>query len=226
MSLLPANLATLSPNSPIELFEISGFNLANPTQAMLICNFTGVSFEGVSYLAIGCESEGFDLIGQGPIPTPGLVVSNVGRVVSDWLYTCKTSANYRLEGSKVLRRVTQQQYLDGQPSSNAAIKELPQQVYVIDQMQEETYLAVKFRLGSPFDVEGVTLPARPLLRSCSWRYRSAECGWMGGRFTLNNQPTSDPALDQCSKVLSACQCRFGQYAVLPFGGAPGLNTYR
>lgn len=226
MSLLPANLATLSPNTPIELFEISGWNLASLTDTLFICNFTGVSFGGVGYLAIGCEGEGFDLIGQGPIPTPGLTVSNVGRIISDFLYKCKTLPNYRLEGSKVLRRVTQQQYLDGQPSVNAAIKELPQQIYVIDQMQEETYLAVKFRLGSPFDVEGVTIPARPLLRSCSWRYRSAECGWMGGMFTLNNQPTTDPALDQCAKVLSACQCRFGQYAVLPFGGAPGLNTYR
>ena len=221
-----SNLLSLQPDSPIELFEISGWNLTNLSQTLYICNFIGVVFAGVSYQAIGCESEGFDLIGQGPIPTPQLTVSNIGRVISDLLYNCKTNANYRLEGSFVLRRVTQKQFLDGQSQASAAIKELPQQQYIIEQMAEETYLAVKFRLGSPFDVEGVTLPARPLLRSCSWRYRSAECGWLGGYYTLNNQPTSMSALDQCAKSLSACQCRFGDYAELPFGGAPGLNTYR
>jgi lambda family phage minor tail protein L len=220
------SITSLSPNSPIELFEISGWNLTNLAETLYICNFTGVTFEGQSYQAIGCESEGFDLIGQGPIPTPQLTVSNIGRVISDLLYNCKTNPNYRLEGSTVLRRVTQRQFLDGQPNANAAIKELPQQQYIIEQVQEETYLAVKFRLGSPFDVEGVTLPARPLLRSCSWRYRSAECGWTGGMFTLNNQPTTNPALDQCAKSLAACECRFGSYAELNFGGAHGLNTYR
>jgi lambda family phage minor tail protein L len=221
-----ADLISLSPDSPIELFEISGWNLTNLAETLYICNFTGVTFEGVNYQAIGCESEGFDLIGQGPIPMPQLTVSNIGRVISDLLFNCKTNTNYRLEGSTVLRRITQKQFLDGQPNAGFAIKELPQQQYIIEQMQEETYLAVKFRLASPFDVEGVTLPARPLLRSCSWRYRSAECGWTGGMFTLNNQPTTNPALDQCAKSLPACECRFGPYAELNFGGAPGLNTYR
>ncbi|MBW4478652.1 MAG: phage minor tail protein L [Tolypothrix brevis GSE-NOS-MK-07-07A] len=221
-----SNLISLNPDSPIELFEISGWNLITPSESLYICNFTGVAFEGTEYSAIGCESEGFDLIGQGSIPTPQLTVSNIGRVISDLLFICKTNPNYRLEGSKVLRRVTQRQFLDGQENVNAAIKELPRQEYIIEQMQEETYLAVKFRLGSPFDVEGVTLPARPLLRSCSWRYRSAECGWTGGMLTLNNQSTTNSALDQCAKSLPACECRFGQYTDLPFGGAPGLNTYR
>ncbi|MBO3459945.1 phage minor tail protein L [Aetokthonos hydrillicola Thurmond2011] len=220
------SITSLNPDSPIELFEISGWNLVTLSQTLYICNFTNVIFNGITYQAIGCESEGFDLIGQGPIPTPQLTVSNIGRVISDLLYNCKTNANYRLEGSTVLRRVTQKQFLDGQQNANAAIKELPQQQYIIEQMVEETYLAVKFRLGSPFDVEGVTLPARPLLRSCSWRYRSTECGWTGGMFTLNNQATANPVLDQCAKSLPACECRFGQYTDLPFGGAPGLNTYR
>jgi lambda family phage minor tail protein L len=220
-----SNLLSLNPDSPIELFEISNYNLSAPTETLYICNYPGVSFEGQEYAAIGCESEGFDLIGQGPIPTPQLTVSNIGRVVSTWLTQCKTSPNYRLEGTTVKRRLTQRQFLDGGENEGAAIKELPQQIFVIEQLVSETYLAVQFRLGSSFDVEGVTLPARPLLRSCSWRYRSAECGYLGGGFTLNNVATDNPALDVCAKTLIACETRFGSYANLPFGGAPGLNTY-
>ena len=62
-------------------------------------------------------------------------------------------------------------------------------------------------------------------RSCPWRYRSAECGYLGGGYTLNNVPTTVSALDQCAKTLTACKTRFGTAVDLPFGGAPGLNTY-
>ena len=220
-----SNLLSLNPDSPIELFEISNYNLSAPSETLYICNYAGVSFEGQAYAAIGCESEGWDLVGQGPIPTPQLTVSNIGRVVSTWLNECKTSPNYRLEGTTVKRRVTYLQFLDGSENEGASIKELPQQIFVIEQMFSETYIAVQFRLGSSFDVEGVTLPARPLLRSCSWRYRSAECGYLGGGYTINNVATDNPALDVCAKTLTACETRFGSYVDLPFGGAPGLNTY-
>lgn len=220
-----ANMLTLAPDSPIELFEISGWNLSSLIETLYICNYSGVSFDGQAYSAIGCESDGFDLIGQGPVPTPMLTVSNIGGVVSNWLLQCRTQTNYRLEGSTVLRRITQRQFLDGQSNASASIKELPRQQYVVEQMTEETYVAVKFRLGSPFDVDGLTLPARPLLRTCSWLYRSSECGWTGGYYTLTNQSTTDQTQDQCAKTLVACQTRFGQSVDLPFGGAPGLNAY-
>ncbi|MFM6392254.1 MAG: hypothetical protein ACKPFH_07225 [Dolichospermum sp.] len=48
---------------------------------------------------------------------------------------------------------------------------------------------------------------------------------MGSGYTINNVPTSNPALDQCAKTLTACEIRFGTAVDLPFGGAPGLNTY-
>jgi lambda family phage minor tail protein L len=220
-----SNLISLNPDSPIELFEISNYNLSTPSETLYICNYTGVSFEGQEYAAIGCESEGFDLIGQGPIPTPQLTVSNIGRVVSTWLTQCKTDPNYRLEGTTVKRRITLRQFLDGGDNENASIKEFPYQIFVIEQLVSETYLAVQFRLGSSFDVEGVTLPARPLLRSCSWLYRSAECGYLGSGYTLNNIPTTNSVFDQCAKTLTACETRFGTAVDLPFGGAPGLNTY-
>lgn len=219
------NILTLSPDTPIELFEVSGYNLSNLNETLRICNYLNVSFSGQSYQAIGCESEGFDLIGQGSVPTPSLTVSNVNGVVSNWLYQCKTLPNYRIEGSTVKRRITQKQFLDGEPNQNASIKEFPQQIYVIEQVAKETYLAVEFRLGSPFDVDTLTLPSRHLVRSCTWRYRSPECGYMGAGYTINNQPTTNPALDVCAKTLLACETRFGVWNDLPFGGAPGLNTY-
>lgn len=228
MTLLPASVASLSPDSLIELYEISNFNLQNPYDTLYFCNYQGVSFEGQSYLAIGCEGEGFDLIGRGALPQPTLVISNVGRIVSDWLYKAKTYEGYRLEGSTVRRRVTQAQFLDGGSNSDAAIKELPFMEFVIEQLEEETYRAIKLKLGTPFDVEGVTLPARPALRSCTAIYRNivTGCPYIGAAmFDINNQPTLDPTKDVCSKSLSGCKARFGEFGIIPINAFLGLGGF-
>ena len=219
------NLISLAPDSPIELFEISEFNLTNLSETLYICNYANVSFNGITYNPVGIEAEGFDVIGQGTLPTPSLVVSNIGMIVSDWIKQCKLSSNYRLEGSLVKRRITQRQFLDDGTNSNASIKEYPKQEFIIEQKEEENYTSVKFRLCSPFDIEGVTLPGRVLVRSCTWRYRSPECGYLGSYYTIQNLPTTNPKLDKCAKTLTACETRFGELVDLPFGGAPGLNTY-
>lgn len=220
-----SNLLSLSPDSPIELFEISGFNLSNLSETLYISNYLGVAFNGISYIPIGCEAEGFDLVGQGPIPTPTLSISNVRGVISSWIDQCSTSNNYRIRGATVTRKITQRQFLDDGNNSNAPIKEFPRQEFIIEQISEETYANVKFRLCSPFDIENVTLPGRVLVRSCAWIYRSTECGYTGQGYTLQNIPTNNSTLDQCPKTLQACKVRFGNFADLPFGGAPSLNTF-
>lgn len=223
--MIPNNLATLDLDAIIPLYTLSDFNLLNPNETIRFCNYTGVKFEGDEYLALGCESEGFSLVGQGQLPNPIVRVSNVGRVISDWLYKVKTEPNYRLEGSTVTRVLTQRKFLDGQPNQNASIKSFIPDIFILNQVSAETYAAVEFQLATAFDIEGLTLPARAALRNCSWVYRSAECGWYGAMYDLNNNPTSDPSKDRCNKSLTACRTRYGYYAgVLPFGGLPGLSS--
>lgn len=227
------NLLSLNPESFIELYEFYKFSKSNPNLTIRICNFIkednsipGLSFEGNLYYALGIQGEGFDLIGQGPIPTPNITVSNVGGILTSWLKETRTNPDYKLEGTYVKRRVTQRRFLDGESNANDNIKELPHQIYVIEQLGEETYQTVKFKLTTPFDVEGITLPSRIMARTCSWRYRSGECGYSGAnKYTIENQLTQDSNLDICAKTLKACQLRFGQFSTLPFGGFPGLNTY-
>lgn len=245
------NLLSLNPESFIELYEFYKYywNANNRTwdgssaNTIRICNFIkednsipGVSFEDNLYYALGIQGEGFDLIGQGAIPTPTLTVSNVGGILTSWLRETKVNPNYRLEGTYVKRRVTQKRFLDGESNAGDSIKELPFQIYVIEQLQEENYQFAKFRLTTPFDTDGITMPARILSRSCPWAYRGGECGHVpkviiqnGVQKTLyyniNNQQTDNPDQDICAKTLKACEIRFGKFATLPFGGFPGLNTY-
>lgn len=223
--MIPQNIGTLEVDAIIPLFELSNFNLLSPGETLKFCNYTGVIFEGEEYLAIGVESSGWDIVGQGALANPSLKVSNVGRVISDWLYKVKNEPNYRLEGSTVTRTLTQKKFLDGQSNENDAVKSFTPDIFILDQVPAETYQAVEFRLATPFDIEGLTLPSRPALRSCSWIYRSSECSYTGSYFTLQNQPTLDKSKDQCSKALSSCECRFGTNSVLPIGAFPGLNSF-
>jgi lambda family phage minor tail protein L len=59
-----------------------------------------VVFDGKTYYAVGVQGEGFDLIGQGAIPTPKLTVSNVGGILTKWLKQSRETG-YRLEGTFV-----------------------------------------------------------------------------------------------------------------------------
>lgn len=219
------NITDLDPSAIIPLFEISDFNLLAPTETLYFCNFVGVSFEGREYQSIPCSGEGYDLIGQGSIPNPTLTVSNVGKVISNFLYQIKNNSDYRLEGCEVKRRVTQKRFLDGQPDANAAIREFMPDIYLLEQVAEETFQAVKFRLSTPFDLEGMSLPSRMVLRSCGWLYRGEECGYLGPAYDLQNNPTLDPTKDVCPKTLTGCEVRQGKNGVLTFGGFPGVGNF-
>lgn len=221
---MPA-ITDLDPSTIIPLFEISEFNLKSPTETLHFCNYSGVSFEGQEYQAIPCIGEGYDLIGQGSIPNPTLTVY-VDKVISNFLYQIKNTPGYRLEGSQVIRRITQKRFLDGQPDQNAAIKENAPDIFKLEQVAEETFQAVKFKLSTPFDLEEISLPSRIVLRTCGWwEYRGEECGYLGPAYDFQNNPTLDPDKDVCPRTLTGCEIRQGKNGTLTFGGFPGVGGF-
>lgn len=219
-----SGLESLEQDTKIELFTLDQFNLRNPNEAFYFCNYSGVMFEGIEYTAIGCETDGYDLIGQGSIPNPTIAISNVGNVVSNLIYKLISTPGYRLEGSRVTRITTSKKFLDGQSNVGDSIRQNQPDIFILNQMSELTYQAVRFTLATNFDLEGDLLPSRVALRSCGSVYRSPNCSYLGSdMFTITNQRTLDPDKDVCSKSLTACKRRFGSTSVLPFGGFPGLG---
>ena len=228
--MLPANIQSLSPQSPIELIEISNFRLSDPNETFRFCNYSGVSYrltpssQPYEYQAITCQSSGFELVGQGAIPQPKITGSNVGRAISSLLFTMRNDVNCRLEGSTVIRRMTQRNYLEDGSDKFSPLRELPHHMFVIEQISQETFKAVEMLLSSPFDFEGVTLPARIALRTCGSQLGKEGCEYIGPlMFDRRGQPTTDPKLNICAKTVSACELRFGAGNTLRFGGFPGLG---
>jgi lambda family phage minor tail protein L len=222
---LAADIQQLDVEAPIELFEISGHNTRNPYETKRICNFLGVSFDGEVYEAIPCESSGYSTPSQGAPPMPKLVVSNVGRAVSDWIYLTQNTPGFRLKGSTVTRRTTLKKYLDGQPGQNDAIKEFPRHRYIFERISKMTYLAVEIEQSAPHDLEGVYLPNRLAMADfCSLELGDENCGYVGNIFYDKlGLPTWDTTQAYCGKSLAFCKKYWGATGILPFGGCPGAR---
>lgn len=173
----------------------------------------GVSLDGVEYLPVPLESQGFDVSGNGPTAQPTVVIGNVAQQVNDFINLLKTPG-YRLEGARFTRRLIQGRYLDGGIEASAPIKGPPADIYTVEQLSSQNREAITLKLRTGFETEGVTLPGRLAMRTCSFEYRGDGCNYNG---PLNNVP--------CPYTLEGCKQRFGQFAVLPLGGYPGLGAY-
>lgn len=105
---------------------------------------------------------------------------------------------------------------------------LDDETWYVAQKTTENQAIIEFELGSPIDLEGVTIPRRQIVANvCGWRYRGDGCGYAGPPVAdVNDQPTSSALLDRCSKRLSGCKLRFGDTAELPFGAFPAAGLIR
>lgn len=99
---------------------------------------------------------------------------------------------------------------------------------VIEQKTLETHEVVEFELSSVFDLMGVQLPYRQIIKNtCPWKYRGPECGYTGPYFDKNNQQTTMSGADYCTKRYDSCNARRNYFAngVIHFGGFIGATRY-
>jgi len=237
----------LSPGTILELIEIdlSPITKTNgPSDHFYFHAGTNelngpVVWQGKTYNAWPVECEGFDLTTKGTLPRPRLRAANVTGLLS--------AANAELDdlvGAQVTRRRTFAEYLDavnfvdGNPSADPG-QHLPDDVYDIERKITSNNLFVEYELASAMDLEGYKLPGRSIVANyCPWRYRTyrngafdyegvGDCSYTGVIYlTARDEVTTNPALDVCSKTLTACKVRFGANVVLPFGGFPAAKAYK
>ena len=177
------------------------------------------------------EASGFDVNSKGTLTRPKIKISN-----AKGLFSALIRQMDDLIGAKLIRRRTFARYLDeknfknGNPYADPT-QCFPEDLWFFDQKITETKDYIEWELASAFDLQGVKLPARQVIQnSCTWIYRSAECGYTGFGFDKDNKPTYINSKDVCPKTLEACRIRFGSInptgyidLTLPFGGFPGAQ---
>lgn len=187
-----------------------------------------VVWQGVTYEAHPIRVTGFEVSGKS-LARPKMSVSNIEGLITELL------RGQQVLGGKLIRKRTMVKFLDAvnfvgginpEADPNTHLRD---EVYFVTQKLREDLEIIEFELGVPMDLEDVVIPRRPIVANvCAWpRYRGEGCGYAGppvaDRF---DNPTTDPALDACSKKTSGCKLRFGEYGELPMGAFPAAGLTR
>ncbi|AMB48257.1 phage minor tail protein L [Methylobacterium sp. AMS5] len=191
-----------------------------------------VKFGGVTYTAVDLDFSGYELNGQGALPTPTVKLSNTNEVIQGLVNTYGDD----LIGCKMQRVRTYARFLDGMPDADPGAYFGPD-TFEIEQKVSENPIFIEWKLSASIDQQGRLIPGRQALRdTCVARYRrnrdgtfdysKATCPYTGEAcFNRKGEPTS-PDKDACGRRLSDCELRFGKENPLPFWGFPGMARVR
>lgn len=231
--MISADLQSLSPGNIVLLYEldttvIGGTDILrfHPGNNILGNN---VVWGGQVYSCYPVDATGFERTGSGTMPRPKLTVANVDGLIG------KLGRDLGgLEGARLTRIRTFMKYLDGvnfpggvNPTADPD-EFIEKEIWSVARRSGENRIFVEYELAASFDLAHVKVPRRQVIQNvCTWIYRSGECSYAGPPVAnQRDEPTSDIAQDTCGKRLGSCKLRFGENAVLPYGGFPAVGLMR
>jgi len=179
-------------NRPVFLYIIEDYDGSN--DLYLAGYDEDVIYNGVTYTRFPITHEFIGENNQGQIDQVKIRLANVSRLIQLYL------EQYDFRGRKVIIRTV---WADQLADPDAYIDDI---FYVDNYTADQNN--VEFTLTSKFDVLGMDLPARRYARNyCSWKFKSAECGYMGVELTC------DKTKQRC-KQLNNYQ-RYGAFPSVP-----------
>lgn len=239
---LPDKMTSLLPEleqgALVELWEIDLRHISSSTdpsaKGELLRFHNGLNqsqanlwWQGNEYQAYPIKADGFEISGQGPSNRPTLTVSNLYGLVTGIVAHFGQGV-----GAKVTRRLVYAEHLDaknfpGGVNPNADPNQEVPSYYIIEQLKSLDDQQATFELASPAETDNAKIPLLMITSdTCIWQYRSAQCGYTGGAVADEfDKPTSDLKKDKCSHCIRGCKLRFGDNAILPFGGFPSTTQY-
>ncbi len=150
--------------------------------------YQSVIWNGETYTAYPIELTESSINGNGSPPRPKLTVSNIHGFVSALLLE-----QGNLVGARFVRRKVFARFLDasnfannvnpfGTPDPTAAYDD---EIYFVNRKLQENPAVVELELSSPFELDNIQLPNRPMLATvCPFVYRDGEtCGYKGPPIT-------------------------------------------
>ncbi|HBG06330.1 MAG: phage minor tail protein L [Geobacteraceae bacterium GWC2_58_44] len=232
------HIHSLEPGAIVELFDL---DLTPIDPAAGIARFHAgtnelsqpVVWQQYSYEPRPVQASGFGITTTGSAPRPKLQVSNIPTTGSVGLMTLLNRDYRDLVGAIVTRHRTLVKYLDAvnfpgavNPDADPTV-EFPLDIYYVERRLTENRLYAEYELSSIYDLEGVYLPGRQVIRdTCSYSYRSWDataddflyqdarglpvaCPYTGvAYFDRMGNPVAEASQDQCGRRLSDCRKRF------------------
>lgn len=227
----------LNPGAKVRLFDLDCRPITGGGTGDIL-HFHGypdagvITWQGVDFSPVPIETDGFEKTGDQQ-PMPKVRIGNIGGAISTLCYQYQDLVN-----AELWVHDTYEQFLDGHSDADPT-QEHPPELWIVSRKSADVGDYVEFELANPMDSGRVQLPRRQIVADvCSWitlgeqapgsrsGYRGPSCGYTGGPvMDINDNPTSDPAADDCSGTLRACKARFGT-GELSYGSFPAAALTR
>lgn len=228
--LIATDVQRLEQDAIVTLFELDARRFGDGILRFsnTVVDGSGPLFNGYQYTALPIKAEGFSFTSSGTIPRPSLSMA-----AKDLVFLSLVVSSDDLVGCPVTRIRTYRKYLDDGASPNPDAM-FPPDYYVIERKVSQRRTQIHFELSAKMDQQGRMIPNRQVLRdSCShrfrywangrWNYDGVTCPYAGeAMYKVNGEATGDPTQAKCGKRISDCKRHFGDNAVLPFYGYPGV----
>ena len=180
------SLLDLQPTAILELYKLFPDAVNSPSTFL---SFHGgsvfgenVIWQGIQYMPIPVEAEGFGVFGDGTLPRPKIKVSNKNKIVSYFLAKYKDFKNARLFRKKVFVKHLDDVNFDGNNPFGLANSdsEISEEKYFIGQKLQENKSFVEFELNLPLDLDNFDVNHRTVnAKYCYWQYRGLGCRYKG-----------------------------------------------
>jgi lambda family phage minor tail protein L len=180
------SLLDIQPTAVLEFFRIYPDTVEKPDIFIPIHGGSifgnNVTWQGVEYIPVPVEGEGFEINGNGQLARPKIRMAN-----KDFLITSLLQNNSDFKNAKIVRKRTFLKYLDdvnfdgGNPfGSQDFTAEISNETFLIGQKTVENKVFVEFELTSPLDLENFEVTHRNILaKYCYWSYRGNGCNYTG-----------------------------------------------
>lgn len=180
------SLLDIQPTAVLEFFRIFPDTISKPDIFVSVHGgsiFGGnVTWQGIQYIPVPIEGEGFEINGNGQLSRPKIRIAN-----KDFLITSLLQNNSDFKNAKIVRKRTFLKYLDdvnfegGNPfGPQDFTAEIGNETFLIGQKTAENKVFVEFELTSPLDLENFEVTNRNILaKYCYWSYRGHGCNYAG-----------------------------------------------
>jgi lambda family phage minor tail protein L len=180
------SLLDLQPTAILELYKLYPDTVDSPSTFLSFHGgsvFGGnITWQGVQYIPIPVETEGFGIFGDGTLPRPKIKVSNNNKIVTYFLGKYKDFKNAKVFRKKVFVKHLDDVNFDGSNPFGLANSdsEISEEKYYIGQKVQETKSLVEFELNLPLDLDNFDVNHRTVnAKYCYWQYRGLGCRYKG-----------------------------------------------
>lgn len=234
-SLYPGEIMTLieidGTNFGAQIYRFHGENISYSPEELMLAQQTGnlspktIRFNGHEFGPRPFGIQGISMSGDGKPGKPQLTVSNMDSQPAALVRNYNGMAQAKVTIWILVKSLLKE---DGSVDQG----DYRRLVYYIERPNFADNLRVTFDLTSPYDMDGLMIPARLTQSVCYWAQRGwyktgKGCSYNGqnGYYDKDGNPVDDPSRDYCPGVVSACKLRFREEP-MDFGGCAAASLVR